>query len=149
MNNLGSYLENPQFNHEPCRAAAEFFGDCLRTKAGLQRHCQSTNLKLQPLYEAARKTNSFTEDKIKKFEDRLTILLIRQIPFERIIKKFYKLPEIIEEAAMFDGFELHREMLPNHIQMNINGASIMFLPCGENANIKFELVYDSQKQEWI
>ena len=152
MAELGSYLENPQINNELCRVAAEFYADCLRTKStkSLTRKSTTTHSKLIELYESARETNDFTEDNIKKFEDRLMVLLIRNYPFERRIKKTYVLPDIIKEAANFSGFVLTREQLPNHVQMTVNGFQIQLLPLGEPEKIhqSYSIVYDNESQTW-
>lgn len=146
---LGSFLENPQINNELCRVAAEVFGDCLRTKAGLDRQSESDHPALLAIYNSARQENSFTEDDIKKFQDRLMVLLIKNYPYERKVLKSYELPAIIKEAADFEGFNLEREQLPNFIQMNVNGYQIVMLPVGEITPLKFNLVYDGYSQEWI
>lgn len=148
-NSLGSFLENPQINNELCRVAAEVFGDCLRTKAGLNRKSTSEHPDMLQIYNAARQDNSFSEDLIKKFQDRLMILLIKNYPYERKVLKSYQLPAIIKEAADFDGFNLEREQLPNFIQMNVNGHQIVMLPVGEITNLRFNLVYDAYSKEWI
>lgn len=156
MNNLGSFLENPQINNEMCRVAAEVFGDCLRTKAGLTRKSNTTHPDMIRVYESAKSTNTFTEDLIKKFEDRLMILLIHHYPYERKIIKNIELPDILNEAALFNGFKLYKEQLPNFIQINVNGDTINLFPVNKRTDIKhteddmdFHLLYDAKTQEWI
>ena len=147
MAELGSYIDNPQINNELCRVAAEVFGDCLRTKAGLDRKSTTTNPTLVRLYSSATNDNSFTEDQIKKFEDRLMVLLIRNYPYERRIKKYYELPDILFEAAEFESFNLTKQQLPNFIQMNVHGNTIQMLPFGECAQ-PFSIVYDNNLKVW-
>lgn len=149
MAELGSYIDNPQINNEACRVAAEFFGDCLRTKAGLTRQSETTNPEMIQLYQSAKQGNQFSESNIKKFQDRLMVLLIRNYPYERRIKKFYKLPSIIEEAADFDDFTLTRDHLPNFFQIFIHGYHIQLLPFHDCPELKYNLVYDNLSQTWI
>lgn len=149
MSNLGSFLENPQINHEMCRVTSEFFGDCLRTKAGLPRKSSTVHPNVLPIYNSATLTNTFTEEQIHKFEERLMILLIRMIPYERKIIKDFDLPNIFIEAADFEGFKLDRNHLPNHFQININGNTISLLPLGERVEQTYNLLYDGTLKDWI
>lgn len=131
-NKIGSFLETPQIGNEACKTAAILVGDCLRTKAGLERKSSTTDEDTLAFYESAKRENEFTEDQISKFEDRLTILLIRKLPLTRKLIKFYDIPELIAEAADFEGFEIERDQLPNRFQIKIHGQSILLLSIGSS-----------------
>lgn len=152
MQNLGSFLENPQFDHTTCQKAAEIFGDALRYKStkNLPLKTNTKHPGVLALIKSARDSNDFTEEDIKKFEDRLTILLIKTIPYERKIVKFYDLPDIVKEAADFTGFELTPFQVPTHFQLNINHATIHLLPVGESsATLKVQSTFDLLSKEWL
>ena len=133
-NNVGSFLENPQIGNPACKFAAQFIADCLRVKSSnaLIPSNTNTDVKLVSFRNSAKLENAFTADQITKFEDRLMILLMRLMPTQRKIKKYYELPALIIEAAQFDGFTLMRDHLPNNFQILLNGQDVLLASIGSN-----------------
>lgn len=133
-NSVGSFLENPQIGNAACKSAAQLIADFLRVKSTntISPVNTSTEPKFVAFMNSAKLTNSFTAEQITKFEDRLTILLMRLMPTQRKIKKHYEIPELILEAAAFDAFALTRDQLPNNFQLLLNGQDVLLISIGSS-----------------